>query len=265
MDKFMYLFDFEFKRNLKYYIGLVITMCTILTINLILNLKIYNKAIKEELDNQSIEEIYNKVGGFNFENLITEIATLIFIVGISLCLIYSFVIWARDFNGKSKSIYTLLTLPSDRMKIYFSKLLNILCLIYMYIISFVVTLFINYKILPNYMLGKVSKMGFVQDTSYALGRLLPYNFIDFIGVYVFLIIAIICTIFIFILIGKCSNKPDRIITKLILIPIGLFTLMVILGILLSGNTEISIIIYSIGYIAICISTSKILLNNKIDW
>jgi len=259
------MFDFEFKRNLKYYIGLIITMCSILTVNLILNLKNYNKIMKENLTNKSIQEIYNSVGSFNFGNLITDITTIIFNLGISLCLIYSFVIWARDFNGKSKSIYTLLTLPSDRMKIYFSKLLNILCLIYMYIISFVVTLFINYKILPKHMLGKVSEMGFVQDTSYALGKLLPYNFIDFIGIYVFLIISIICTIFTFILINKCSNKPNRVIIKLMFIPLCLFfTSMLFLGILLSGNVEISIIIYSIGYILICLFNSKDLLNNKID-
>lgn len=273
MEKFMYLFDFEFKRNLKCYIGLVSSICIILFINLILNLRNYNFIMKEKIADKGIEELYNISGNFNFSNLITPSTCLIFTLGIVACLSYSLIIWMRDFKGKNKSIYTLLMIPSGRIKIYISKLLNILCLVYMYLMSFIMVLLISYKILPKFMEGKITTIGFVQDTSYILGMWLPYNFVDFIGLYVLLITAIISTIFTIILINKSSHKVTKIMPTLICIIVGLFFIptililifLLILGVSLSKSPFILVSIGSIVTIVGCFLISQNILNRKLDF
>ena len=47
-----------------------------------------------------------------------------------LCLLYSLVIWYRDYFSKSKTIATLLMLPQKRFNIYISKFLTVIMMIF---------------------------------------------------------------------------------------------------------------------------------------
>ena len=266
MKKFIYMVDFEFKRNLKYYIGFIITMCSILFINLVINLKNYNEIIKEKTNLRTLENIYDISGGFNFSNLISDATRIIFVVGLILCLAYSLVIWMRDFRGKNKSIYTLLMIPNQRIKIYFSKYLNILAFIYMYIMSFLLTLFIAYNILPKFMLGNKTSFGFVRETIYELGIIIPYNFVDFVCIYIFLMTASIFTIFTLILKNKSLTKAKKILMNIICIP-GFIIIFYasVLGALLSPSPSFILVIYTLAIIFACLKASKKLLSNSIDF
>ena len=47
-----------------------------------------------------------------------------------LCLLYSLVIWYRDYFSKSKTIATLLMLPQKRFNIYIAKLITVTSMIF---------------------------------------------------------------------------------------------------------------------------------------
>lgn len=267
MDKLMNLFDFEFKRNLKYYIIIILFSCTSLFINLIINLKNHNDGINETLQTKTIKEIINRTGSFNFSNLIIGNTMIIIMIGLLICILYSVFIWQREFIFKNKSINSLMMMPQGRGIVYISKLLNVLCLVYVYIISIVVTLFIAYKILPNFMLGNIEDLSFVQSTIYSLS-FLPYTFTDFIIEYVFLLLSFITILFAITLSYKAqNNKSSKIIVQIVIIIclplIMLVPMAIVLFIPLLSNTNI-IIISSVVIIGGYILNKKIL-NKKIDF
>lgn len=105
-------------------------------------------------------EMVNVIGFLSFRNIMGFIE-LWFMFGIIVCICYVFFIWYRDFNGRSKFIYIFIMLFKNRINIYIFKLLNILFLVYSYIVVFIIFLFIVSKLLFRYMFGNVINYGFV--------------------------------------------------------------------------------------------------------
>lgn len=268
MNKLINLFDFEFKRNLKHYITIIFLACVCLFINLTLNLKTHNEGIKEALQTKTMEEITARVGGFNFSNLIIGNTSIVIAIGFVICVLYSIFIWQKEFIFKNKSINTLMMMPQGRDIVYISKLMNMVCFIYIYIISIVITLFIAYKILPNFMIGNIENLSFVQSTMYKLSLFIPYTIIDFIIEYIFLLPSLITILFVFTLSYKyCTHKFSKVIVQIILVfslPFVIFApLAFVLFMPLINNSIIiliSIVVIISGYIL-----SKKILNNRLDY
>lgn len=268
MNKLINLFDFEFKRNLKHYITIILLSCLCLFINLTLNLKTHNEGIKETLQTKTIEEITARVGGFNFSNLIIENTSIVISIGFVICVLYSIFIWQKEFIFKNKSINTLMMMPQGRGIVYTSKLMNMVCFIYIYIISIVLTLFISYKILPNFMMGNIENLSFVQSTMYKLSLFIPYTYTDFIIECVFLLPSLITILFVFILSYKYyTNKFSKIIVQIILVLSLPFVICIPLAFLLFVdliNNSVIILISSVvivgGYMK-----SKNILDNGLDY
>ena len=107
MNKLMNLFDFEFKRNLKHYIIIILLTYLCLFINLTLNLRTHNERIKEALQTKTMEEITARVGSFNFSNLIIGNTSIVISIGFFICILYSIFIWQREFIFKNKTINIL--------------------------------------------------------------------------------------------------------------------------------------------------------------
>ena len=161
-----------------------------------------------------MEEITARVGSFNFSNLIIGNTSIVISIGFFICILYSIFIWQREFIFKNKSINTLMMMPQSRGIVYISKLINMVCFIYIYIISIVLTLFIAYKILPNFMIGNIETLSFVLSTMYKLSLFTSYTFTDFIIEYVFLLPSLITVIFTCTLFCKCyTNKFSKIIVQ----------------------------------------------------
>lgn len=252
------LFNFEFKKNIKHYIHIVTIPCMICIINMIINLNNYNKGINKW---NNIDILVKAIGKTSFENLISSNHKSIFILGIILCLIYSIYIWHKDFSGKNKTIYTLMTLPQSRMSVYISKFLNIICLVYMYVMAFASTLFISYYMFTPLMKGDVYNRGFIKETMYIFSEVIPYSLKNFTVVYVFGISAVISVIFTVYLL---SRKLKNILNTLLLFPIIWIIYMKIelkvLDIGVSIGIDKYLIIASILIVIFCYLFSKKILK-----
>lgn len=199
MGKLIALFDFEFNRNKRNYIIIISTFCLLLIAKLIINLNNYNYIMNKVVSKINTQQ---SIGTFGFNNLITHNEALLFLIGLCVCLLYSIIIWNKDFIGKNKSIYTLYMLPQNKINMYISKFLNIISLIYMYVIFYVLTLFVAYKLMPLMMNGNTHNFGFsisIIDTFFIV---LPFSIDTFIYNYVIVLINIISIIFMLLLFTK---------------------------------------------------------------
>lgn len=261
MDNMIKLFDFEFRRNIKKYLYIISITCAILMMNLVESLIKYNKIVGRI---KYPNTLLDTVGSFSFNSIASD-NVYTFNTGLVFCLIYIVVLWKREFSGKNKSIYTLAMIPQNRINIYFSKVLNILCFTYLYIMSYTATLFISSKILPIFMKGDVYSLGFIKDTIYAYSPYIPYNFESFMTFYIFILGSVICTTSTLYLLSKKVKSILKMI--LLLIPIGLIYLGldILVNYIVKGSSLTMIIsILSITIIVINILISKSILN-KLDF
>lgn len=270
MRDLMKLFEFDLKRNIKNYVFIIICCCSILFLNLVKNLNDYNYIIENAVKTEQLSKIGKTIetvsvmGFSSFGNLMGSIKSC-FLFGIFVCICYAFFIWYRDFDMKSKSIYTLVMLPKNKINIYISKLLNVLFLVYSYTIFFIIMLFIASKILPNYMLGSIANYNFVQETIYKLNILLPYSFENLLVEYVFLLIGVICIVFTSILINKSVYKLRALMSFLFLVMEILIFIILVEFIIPYEYSNVFTVVYSSVSIFVCSFMSNKLLNNKIDF
>lgn len=261
MDKLMYLFNFEFKRNKEAYFNIVTISCTIFLFNMISNLYKYNKVISKVIRGGDSTTLTKTIGSTSFENLLDKEFMSIFIYGLIVCILYSIIIWKKDFSSSNKSIYTLATIPLSRGYIYVSKFLNILCLVYMYITGFMILTLLAYNILPRFMEGNVVSLGFAKDTIYILGKYLPYSIEQFVLVYVFLMSGAISVMFTLVLTKHLLKSNVKFIGILI---IGFIGFSMLNNLILNKITTISlntmIICLSIFIISICTLINRKILN-----
>lgn len=265
MEKLMYLFNFEFKRNFKAYFDIVTISCGIFLFNTVSNLIKYNNVVSKVLRGKDPTTLTKTVGSMSFENILNKDYMDIFVYGLCICVLYSIIIWRKDLSGRNKSIYTLATLPIGRGHIYLSKFLNILCLVYMYVTGFMVVTFLAYNILPMFMEGDVVSLGFRKDTIHILGQYLPYSVGQFVTFYVFLITCVISIMFTFILLKYYIKSNVKFLGILILAFIVYARLQNTL--LYEFNTiSLSTIIICISIICtiVCTLINKIIIN-RIDF
>jgi len=132
MKNFFKLLNFEVNRFFKLYltlIGLIIVSQFIGAI--IVSKKYMNGADQVMYKNQlSMSQYTEEYGIFSFDQFVgSEWFMLPIFFSIAVLTIYVFFIWYRDWFGKNTFIYRLLMLPTERITIYFSKLMTIMLLV----------------------------------------------------------------------------------------------------------------------------------------
>ena len=261
MEKLMYLFNFEFKRNFEAYLNIVTISCAIFLFNIISNFSKYNEVVGKIFGKSKVTTLTNTVGSMSFENILDKGDMNLFVYGLAVCVLYSIIIWRRDMSSSNKSIYTLAKLPLGRGQIYLSKFLNILCLVYMYVTGFMMVTLLAYNILPRFMEGNVVSLGFAKDTIHILGMYLPYSIGQFVTVYVFLISSVISLMFTLIL-TKYSIKSNLKFIGILIVMYFIFASLksMILTSVDTANLSAIIIVLSTISVIICTLINKIILN-----
>lgn len=169
MRKFMTLVDIEMNRIFKVflptlllYIILGVGNSVIVANNTMTDLKnkatIAGKSLEQYLASPDYarHDVYsllynNKVIKFGF-------AILIFAV-----IIYSLVIWYREWFGNNKTIYTLLTIPFDRSKVYLAKFVTIAIMFLSTVSAFLITLIGFYIVNKSIIVKEAIEPFFLKD------------------------------------------------------------------------------------------------------
>ena len=135
MNNILTLYDMEFKRIYKIYftlIGILLASNIGATLFSIYNMS--SRASDTEGNPITMNVLKSEKGiKYIYEYLIGDLASITKMVvafSVLLCLLYSLVIWYRDYFSKSKTIATLLMLPQKRFNIYISKFLTVIMMIF---------------------------------------------------------------------------------------------------------------------------------------
>ncbi|RPF55285.1 hypothetical protein [Aquisalibacillus elongatus] len=128
MRNFLKLTNFEFNRISKLLFSLMGFVLLIQLIGVFFEVWMYNNRIDSLMtENQMTEaQALNQVGELSFAMVMYSMFFLgpIFI-SVGAMLFYIFLIWYREWFGKNTFIYRLLMLPTERINIFFSKLVTI--------------------------------------------------------------------------------------------------------------------------------------------
>lgn len=133
MKNYLKLVNFEISRFFKLYLILIGLTIVCQLIGVIRVSKGYMDLAKKAMDkNQlSVSQFIEQYGAFSFQRFVySEWFLLSIYIGIAMLMIYVFIIWYRDWLGKSSFIYRLLMLPTERITIYFAKLTAIMLLLF---------------------------------------------------------------------------------------------------------------------------------------
>ena len=135
MNNILTLYDMEFKRIYKIYF----TLIGVLFVSNI-GATLYNIffRVKRMIDNEGnpiTMHTLKSSEGLEYINTyivgdLGSMTKMAMAFAVLLCLLYSLVIWYRDYFSKSKTIATLLMLPQKRFNIYISKFLTVIMMIF---------------------------------------------------------------------------------------------------------------------------------------
>lgn len=272
MNKILTLYNIEFKRIYKLYF-LLIGVLFIANLGGVFKV-LYNsvKTISTENNMPMKLNILKTNLGFNFVNQYTvkEIYTygnMALVVAVLFCLLYALIIWYRDYYSKSKTIYTLLSLPQPRFNIYVSKLITIVMMIYGVIACQVLFWYIDLNIIkiaagigsPNFVNIYTNMMQESGILNIVSPYLLDFFMIDVIGV----ILAVV-VIFTGVLIER-SFKKIGVVLGIIYIVAPIVGYLFIMGLdsLVFRNLLLSHIIYYTVLFILSILVSYRLINKKL--
>lgn len=273
MNNILTLYDMEFKRIYKIYfmlIGILLASNIGATLFSIYNISSGRYYVDEELIN--IQVLKSEKGiKYIYEYLIGDLASITKMVvafSVLLCLLYSLVIWYRDYFSKSKTIATLLMLPQKRFNIYISKFITVTSMIFGVISVQFLFWFIDLVIIKAILNVNVDGFTNVFETILAnqnrFSNLIFNQPIDFLMIDVFGVIIAVVVIFTGVLMERSHKKIG-----IILGGVYIFA-SIILYICLTAQyaqyVDILLkvqIAYYIVIFVISILTSRALLNKRI--
>lgn len=214
MSKILALANIDFKKNLKFYIFYCISLVsTILALNIF---SIYRILTTENI----LDEYINRIGGVFYGTTLLDnnmMISLILFLGIVIAIGYTFVLWIRDFIGRNKEIYTLIMIPENRIKLYFSKILNSMFFIYAVMFSELISLLISKQIFNIFVGSKADIIDTSLNTDFSYISDLKFlndNIVDFFIDNILLVFMIVCIISLISLFAM--NIKHRYITIFIL-------------------------------------------------
>lgn len=237
MRKFIYLVNTELNRVLKFfipalliYIALQIIEISIKISGVMRNIRENTYGAKEIGESVSYEEAIKGVGKvYNVHSFLDSNSIIIigFMLIISMIVVYSIFIWYREWFGSNKTIYTLLMLPMERMKIYYAKLLSIVLLIGTALGTLILSFFINYSImlwrLPKELIEEAGFSKLFQN--YILSTIVPVDYRDFL-LYIVIGLGLLTGIFLMVLLER-SYRFKGLFAGITLIGIYLFMYLLI--------------------------------------
>lgn len=129
---FVKLLNFELKRFWKVYVGLLLLVVIAQVSVIIYGANHWmDSAYQLMRAHQWTIEQYQHVNGYiRLSSIVMGQGGLFYfasiLLGIAALLLYSLVIWYRDWRGKNTVIYRMLMLPTSRCNLYFAKLATII-------------------------------------------------------------------------------------------------------------------------------------------
>ena len=207
MNKILTLYNIEFKRIYKLYFALI-------GILFIGNIGGVVKSLYDSIEKISNEnnipmnlDILNSSIGFNIIKQFTVkdiyiYGSLLLGICVLMCLIYSLIIWYRDYYSKSKTIYTLLSLPQPRFNIYLSKLITIVVMIYGLIVSQFLFWYIDLNIVkimadissPSFTNIYTNMMQLERELNIVSPYIIEFLMIDVVGVILAVVVVFTCVL-----------------------------------------------------------------------
>ena len=133
MKRFVKLLNFEISRFILIYSVMmgVVVACQLVAARL--NAKYYVDRVFNTMKdmNLSIEEFAQQDELYNMSYLVSSLSfTGPILFCIAVLVIYVFFIWYRDWFGKATISYRLMMLPTNRINVFFAKLLTLLLFIF---------------------------------------------------------------------------------------------------------------------------------------
>lgn len=272
MNKILTLYNIEFKRIYKLYFLLIGTL-------LIANLAGVMKTLYDSVKRISLEnnlpmnmDILKTNLGYSFVNEFTKndiyvYGSMALGVAILFCLLYATIIWYRDYYSKSKTIYTLLSLPQPKFNIYLAKLIMVLVMIYGVIACQFLFWYIDLNIIkifagissPNFANVYSNMMQPVNQINVVSPYLLDFLMIDLFG-----IILAVVVIFTGVLIERSFKKVGVLLgIGYILITIIGYVFIIGLDSGILGNLLLNHIMYYILLLMVSILISYRLINKRV--
>lgn len=129
MKSYLKLVNFEVNRFFKFYILLIGILIVSQIVGVIIQASYYMSRAESWMTSQNLSanDYVKYYDHYYFRNFIVSEWFILPIVGcIVVLVLYVFFIWYRDWFGKSKFMYRLLMLPTERLNIYFAKLTAIM-------------------------------------------------------------------------------------------------------------------------------------------
>lgn len=272
MNRILTLYNIEFKRIYKLYFLLIGTL-------FIANLAGVMKTLYDSVKRISLEnnlpmniDILKTNLGYSFINEFTKndiyvYGSMALGVAILVCLLYATIIWYRDYYSKSKTIYTLLSLPQPRFNIYLAKLIMVIVMIYGVIACQFLFWYIDLNIIkilagissPNFANVYSNMMQSVNQINVVSPYLLDFLMIDLFGV----ILAVV-VIFTGVLIERSFKKVGVLLgVGYILITIIGYVFIIGLDSGILGNLLLNHIMYYIVLLMVSILISYRLINKRV--
>ena len=272
MNRILTLYNIEFKRIYKLYFLLI---GTLFIANLVGVMKtLYDSVKRISLENNlpmNIDILKTNLG-YSFINEFTKndiyvYGSMALGVAILFCLLYATIIWYRDYYSKSKTIYTLLSLPQPRFNIYLAKLIMVIVMIYGVIACQFLFWYIDLNIIkilagissPNFANVYSNMMQSVNQINVVSPYLLDFLMIDLFGV----ILAVV-VIFTGVLIERSFKKVGVLLgIGYILITIIGYVFIIGLDSGILGNLLLNHIMYYIVLLMVSILISYRLINKRV--
>lgn len=273
MIRFMKLLNFEVSRFIIIFSFMMGTVVGCQFVAAYLKVKVYLDNTHRTMRNNSLtyEEFAKEYGKFDLSVILgstTFIAPILFIIAVLV--IYVFYIWYRDWFGKATFSYRLMILPTNRINVYFAKLLVLLLFIF---VALAVEVAIIYsltawvpKLIPVEIYNALSmKALFINDIFFLV---LPTSFKLFLFNYVLGITAV-CIVFTMILFERSFRLKGIVFAILFaLLSVAIILLPAIYqdftSMLYYNELYISMFVISLLTCGLSITTANYLLKHKIN-
>lgn len=267
MRKFMTLLNMEINRVAKFFFIAIAVYLGITNIYTFSVCKIgMNDIMMSAKENHQTLDAYIKTRVSNGEIDIHQIYSIrnVIIGGLVFLLIfvglYAFFIWYRDWFGSNKTIYVLLRLPVDRIKVYAAKFVTIFLMGAAVLSSYIMTTIFSYYIKKSI----IHKLLFTDDSlADEINGII--NQTNYLKITIILsCLAVICIIFFIVMIER-SFKIKGIMLSIAVIILYLLPFVFALRNehLYVGEKILFVNIIQGIFIILSIVFSKYLLNKKI--
>lgn len=189
MKHYLQLVNFEINRFMKLYLLLAIFVGVVQTATVIFEASSYMQIVKSRVSRgMTPEQFINENWRFSLAEVVyTNGFMFPIIIAIAGLVFYMFFIWYRDWYARNPFVYRLLTLPTDRMNVYFAKLTTIMLTVFG-MLAFQIIMLGFYRQLVEWIVPVVYRenlsIGLIVNSSIYLRMLIPTSFPEFITIYI---------------------------------------------------------------------------------